>query len=160
MRGSDNYRQAWGLRPYQQNKLPNVGSASLPPAEAEDVEFNQTHPLSDQPNRPIIAAFFSFKNLFSELTPESLTILNLPGDQPHIDSSYTIDLLQADANPSTHHSDGISTILHWIHLSCMIRLIKGVAEPVRVNASIPRIGCMCCLLWCSWSLCGWSPGRF
>ena len=57
MRGREKYRQrgypnlkeryffplpaAWVLQSLHQTKLPNVGSTSLPPAKAEDVEFNQ-----------------------------------------------------------------------------------------------------------------------
>ena len=44
---------AWGLCPHHQTKLSNVGSASLIPTEAEDVESNQSlprtqHSLPDQ----------------------------------------------------------------------------------------------------------------
>ena len=44
---------AWGLCPHHQTKLPNVRSESLLPAEAEDVESNQTQPRTQhsQPNQ-------------------------------------------------------------------------------------------------------------
>ena len=50
---------AWGLCSHHQTKLPNLGSASLPPAEAEDVESNQSqqriqHSLPDQPQLPFL----------------------------------------------------------------------------------------------------------
>ena len=68
---------AWGLQSHYQTKLLNVGSASLPPAEAQ----GGIQPITDvnpaQSTRPITAAFFSFEQLFSELISESLTIKQL-----------------------------------------------------------------------------------
>ena len=47
----------WGLYPHHQTKLPNVESASIPPAKAEDVESNQSqsqtqHSQPDQSQLP------------------------------------------------------------------------------------------------------------
>ena len=60
---------------HHQTKLPNVDSTSLPPAEAEDMESYQSQPKT-QHSLPITAALLSFKQFFSELISESLTILS------------------------------------------------------------------------------------
>ena len=68
---------AWGLCPHHQTKLPNMGPAFLPPAEAKDMESNQPQPRTQnsQPDQSQPFIFFSFKQLFSELISESFTIL-------------------------------------------------------------------------------------
>ena len=68
---------AWGLQPHHQIKLPNMGSVPLPLAKAVNMETKQPqlqtqHSLSNQSQ-----LLFSFKQLFSELTSESLRRLLL-----------------------------------------------------------------------------------
>ena len=65
-----------GLHAHHQIKLLNVGSASLLPIEAEDVESNQSQPRTQHSQRDQSQLFFSFKLLFSEVASKSLTILN------------------------------------------------------------------------------------
>ena len=53
-------QQHWGLRSHHQPKLLNVGSASLPPAEAEDVESNQPQPRTQHSLTDQSQQFFFF----------------------------------------------------------------------------------------------------
>ena len=85
---------AWGLHLHHQTKPPNVGSASLPPAKADDVDPTNHSSRSSTANQPITTAFLiqtallrtnlrmsSIQQVFWELTSESLPRLLLVSSQ-------------------------------------------------------------------------------